>query len=524
MTTTPRNRSYLFLTVFVAGMSTLAIEFTASRLLQAVYGTSNIVWANVIGLVLLSLTLGYFIGGRLADRRPSETLFYGLVALAGFCAVFFLLLTGAVLRDAAAAMAVMNVGAIAGSLLLVILALVVPVTLLGCLSPFAIRLAVRDVDEAGRISGRIYAISTLGSLLGTYLPVLVVIPLAGSRLTAVIFGALLLGVGLIGLWRSSGDRRARAAALALPVVLLPAAAVWLGGGVKSYAGQLYETESAYNYIQVIRREDCNYLLLNEGQAFHSFYCDGGRVPEVSVWSMMLAAPFFNDPPAAPRRAAVIGLAAGTIPKQMTRVFGPIPIDGIELDPAIVDAGRRYFAMTDPNVNAVIGDGRYGLGALPGPYDLITVDAYKVPYIPWHLTTREFFLEVSDRLSETGVLAINVGRVPGDRRLIDAVGATLLSVFPTVHAIDVPGTLNTILVATRQPTTIGNLRANLAALAPDADSLLRDALATAADNLAPLGTGGVVMTDDRAPIEIISDSIVIRYLLESGVSGLGALGQ
>ena len=165
------DRRYLFLTVFVAGMSTLAVEFTASRLLQAVYGTSNIVWANVIGLVLLSLTIGYFIGGRLADRRPDAFLFYALVSVAGFAAVFFLLLTSVVLRGAAGALAALNVGAVAGSLLLVVLALVVPVTLLGCLSPFAVRLAVRDVAEAGRVSGRIYAVSTLGSLLGTYLPV-----------------------------------------------------------------------------------------------------------------------------------------------------------------------------------------------------------------------------------------------------------------------------------------------------------------------------------------------------------------
>jgi spermidine synthase len=401
---------------------------------------------------------------------------------------------------------------------------VVPVTLLGCLSPFAVRLAVRDVNEAGRISGRIYAVSTLGSLLGTYLPVLVVIPLAGSRATAVIFGALLLVVGLIGWWRTARGGRARLLALALPLALLPVAALWLRGGVKAYEGQLFETESAYNYIQVIRRDDCNYLLLNEGQAFHSFYCDGGRVPNVSVWSMMLAAPYFNAAPAAPRRMAVVGLAAGTIPKQFTQVFGPLPIDGIELDPAIVAAGRRYFDLNENNINAIIGDGRNALNQLLGPYDLITIDAYKVPYIPWHLTTREFFGEVRDRLSETGVMAINVGRVPNDRRLIDAVAATLLEVFPTVHAIDVPGTLNTILVATRQPTTLGDLQANVAALAPDADPLLREALALAAANAAPLAASGVVMTDDRAPIEIISDSIAVRYLLQSGIEDFEPLGR
>lgn len=503
-------------------MSTLAVEFTASRLLQTVYGTSNLVWANVIGLVLLSLTAGYFIGGRLADRRPRADLFYALVALAGFGAVFFLLLTSLVLRGAANALAVMDVGALAGSLLLVVLALVVPVTLLGCLSPFAVRLAVRDVAEAGRVSGRIYAVSTLGSLLGTYLPVLVVIPLAGSRLTAVLFGALLLAVGLLGVWRTG--RGLKSGLFLLPLLLLPVVGLGLRGGLKRYPDQIYEQESAYNYIQVIRRDDCNYLLLNEGQAYHSFYCDGGRVPGVSVWSIMLAAPFFNDDGAIPQRMAVIGLAAGTIPKQFTRAFGPIAIDGIELDQAIIEVGRRYFALNEPNIRAIAGDGRHELNRLAGPYDLITLDAYKVPYIPWHLTTREFFGEVEARLSENGVLAINVGRAPDDRRLVDAVSATLLTVFPTVHAIDVPGTLNTILVATRQPTSSGALERHLAALPVSADPLLRQALETAAANPGTVGEGGIVLTDDRAPVEIISDSIVIRYLLEAGPSGLDTLGE
>ncbi len=523
--TSAAARRYLFLTVFVAGMCTLAVEFTASRLLQTVYGTSNIVWANVIGLVLLSLTAGYFIGGRLADRRPGAGLFYTLVSLAGFAAVFFLLLTSAILRGAAGALAVMNVGAVAGSLLLVVLALVAPVTLLGCLSPFAVRLAVRDVAEAGRVSGRIYAVSTLGSLLGTYLPVLVIIPLAGSRAAAVVFGALLLLVGLAGVWQFGRTRRgSRAALLALPALLVPTVLFGLRGGVKSYDGQIYETESAYNYIQVIRQDDCNYLLLNEGQAYHSFYCDGGRVPSVSVWSVMLAAPYFNANAQPPQRVAMIGLAAGTMAKQFTRVFGPIPIDGIELDPAVVAAGRDYFAFDEANVRVVIGDGRYALAGLQGPYDVITVDAYKVPYIPWHLTTHEFFAEAAGKLSDSGVLAINVGRVPDDRRLVDAVGTTLAGVFASVHAIDVPGTLNTILVATRQPTTAADLAANLAALPPAADPLLRGALGLAAANPGLIAPGGVVFTDDRAPVETISDSVVIRYLLAAGPDGLGTLGQ
>jgi spermidine synthase len=238
---------------------------------------------------------------------------------------------------------------------------------------------------------------------------------------------------------------------------------------------------------------------------------------------MLAAPYFNAGGQAPRNLGVVGLAAGTIPKQYTRVFGSIPVDGIELDPAIVEAGRDYFNLTDPNINVIVGDGRYELNQLDRAYDVITLDAYKVPYIPWHLTTQEFFGEVRDHLTASGVLAVNVGRAPQDRRLVEALTATLLRVFPTVHAIDVPGALNTILVATVQPTTAEDLRANLARLDPAADPLLRAALETAVANLVPAVAGEVVFTDERAPVETMIDSLVLRFLLQDGPGGLPGLG-
>jgi spermidine synthase len=234
---------------------------------------------------------------------------------------------------------------------------------------------------------------------------------------------------------------------------------------------------------------------------------------------MLAAPYFNAGPVAIERAAVVGLAAGTIPKQLTRVFGPIPVDGIELDSEIVAAGRDHFALVEPNINVMIGDGRYELNRLPGPYDLITLDAYKVPYIPWHLTTREFFMELQARLAAEGVVAVNVGRAPEDRRLVEAMTATLQTIFPTVHTIDVPGALNTILVATARPTTAENLFINLTTLDPGADPLLRQAMETAQTNLVPTQASNIVFTDDRAPVETITDSLVIRYLLEGGIEAL-----
>lgn len=498
-------------------MSTLAIEFTTSRLLQTVYGTSNIVWANVIGLVMFFLTLGYFLGGKLADKRPFPSTFYTLVTITGAAGIFFLLLTSVLLKTAAAAISSVNGGLIVGSLIGVMMALAVPVTLLGCMSPFAIRLAVRDVDEAGRISGRIYATSTIGSLLGTYLPVLWFIPTYGSRITAVIFGTILLLMGLGGLWQVK--RKNSLIALALSLLLLPIAAAWTQGTLKAYSGQIFETESPYNYVQVIRQDDCNYLLLNEGQAFHSFWCDDGRVPRISVWSIMLAAPYFNESVDDVETMAVIGLAAGTIPKQYIQVYENIAIDGIELDPAIAQAGRDYFAMNDPQLNVIIGDGRFELNQLDGQYDIITLDAYKVPYIPWHLTTRQFFEEIAAHLNSDGVLAMNVGRAPEDRRLVDALTATLQTVYPTVYAIDVPGSLNTILVATMEPTRALNLVENREKLTGDVDPLLEAALETAVSNLVPITPSDIIFTDERAPVETLIDSLVMRYLLREGMAGL-----
>ncbi len=504
------NRAYLFITVFIAGMTTLAVEFTTSRMLQTVYGTSNIVWANVIGLVLLFLTLGYFIGGRLADRYPQLYVFYKLITLAGYCCVFFLLLTSVLLRQAAAALAAVNAGAVISSLVGVTLALAVPVTLLGCVSPFAVRLAVDDVGEAGRVSGHVYALSTLGSLAGTYLPVLITIPLAGTRLTATFFGGLLLLVGIVGLRRFRPKSAQKAALLAL--LLIPVILLWTRGSLTGRSNLLYETESAYNTVQVAERDGCKLLLLNEGAGIHSIACNEGLRPDATVWSMMLIAPLLTEKPQ-PERVAVIGLAGGTIAALFSEVFGPVPIDGIELDPAVVTAGKRYFELNRPNLNLIIGDGRYQLNQRDTLYDVITIDAYKVPYIPWHMATREFFEEVKVHLTTNGVVAINVGRTETDRRLVDAFAHTMNTVFPSVHTVDVPDTWNTILYATMQPTN-----GTLSSIDNHAE-VLQHAQSAYATGKTTVGNSTIIFTDERAPVEAIVDSLVIRHLLSEGITGL-----
>ena len=348
-----------------------------------------------------------------------------------------------------------------GSFTSVLILFSIPVSLLGTISPFAIRLAIQDPQEAGRISGRIYAISTLGSFVGTFLPVLVFIPLIGTTWTFQVFSGFLLFTALVGVWLSSGWRAALRFVW-MPLVLGLLVYLFAGRSIKSTTGQIYETESAYNYIQVLEKNGYRILRLNEGQGEHSIW-HPTELDYHGPWEQFLAAPFFNSPPYPIdriRNMAIVGLAAGTIPRQASEVFGSIPIDGFEIDPEIIRVGREYFDMNGTNLTAIAQDGRWGLEHSDRRYSIIGIDAYRPPYIPWHLTTQEFFHIVYQHLAEDGVMVINVGRSPTDRQLIDGLVGTISMVFPSVYVMDVPNTFNSIVYATVQTTQLQFLYDNL----------------------------------------------------------------
>ena len=185
-------KRYLLFTVFVSGMTTLAAELAAGRLIGNVFGTSNLVWASIIGLILIYLTLGYFLGGKWADKNPTPGAMYRILAWGAFTIGLVPYIAGPVLRSAATAFEALSVGIMAGSFIAVLILFSVPITLLGAISPFAIRLSVDDTSKAGQVSGQIYAISTLGSFIGTFLPTLVTIPTIGTPNTFLVFGLFLL--------------------------------------------------------------------------------------------------------------------------------------------------------------------------------------------------------------------------------------------------------------------------------------------------------------------------------------------
>jgi len=506
---------FIRLIVFLGGMTSIGTELSVSRLIAPFFGDSTFIWANLIGMTLTFLAIGYWLGGRVADRYPRLWVLYTITAAAAVWCAILPFLARPILQFSLRAFDQVAVGAFYGSLMGVLLILSVPITLLGFVSPYAIRLRISTVKEAGHTSGNIYALGTVGSIAGSFLPVLVLIPWVGTVRTFLILGALLFIPSVIGLVRLRAvPQLASAAASAAMVVVI--VAVNAGGPIRpAQGGELvYETESRDNYIQVVQDGSSTELSLNEGHATHSIY-DPTRPLTRGPWDYFMVAPLFYPTTAAARidNALLIGLAGGTVSKQLTAAYGPIPIDGVEIDPEIAEVGREYFAMNEPNLNVIVEDGRYALRTTDKQYDLIGVDAYKQPYIPFQLTTREFFQQVSERLTPEGVAVINVGRTETDYRLVDVISSTMKDVFPNVYIIDTELYANSIIVATNSPTQLGNFATSVEAQPPG--SLVRTV------GEASLATGNVrevtevtrVFTDDHAPVERIVDQIIIDVARE-----------
>jgi spermidine synthase len=485
--------------VFVVGTGSLGAEIAAVRLLAPYFGASTIVWANTIGIVLVALSLGYWLGGRLADRHPDMR---GLCLLALSAAALLAAVPFAadpLLDLGVEALDSISAGAFVGSLLGVLVLVAVPVLLLGAVSPYAIRLAVSSVEEAGTVAGRLYALSTAGSLVGTLLSALVLIPLVGSRRTFLVFALAISIVAVAGLRpvrRWALAPAAIAALIAVPVGTLKA-------GVDD-GRVIYEAETEYQYARVVERPDGTRALeLNEGQAQHSIY-DPDSVLTGDVWDGHLVLPFtvLERPP---RRVAILGNAAGTTSRAYERFFPRARVDGVEIDAELSEIGRRYFEMDNPRLHLYHEDARPWLRRTGASYDVISVDAYRQPYIPFYLTTVEFFELVRDRLRPGGVVIVNAGHPEGQDELEKVLTATAGEVFEHVVRDPIEPT-NTLIVAAATPPSADRVRA----VAERLPAGLRPTARAAAARIEPPLSGGSVYTDDKAPVEWLIDESIVDY--------------
>ena len=486
------------LLVFVVGTGSLGAEIAAVRLLAPYFGASTVVWANTIGVVLVALSVGYWLGGRFADRHPHlrglcllTLVAAGLLALVPFAA-------DPLLDLAVDALDEISAGAFFGSLIAVLVLVAVPVLLLGAVTPWALRLAVARVEEAGTVAGRLYALSTAGSLAGTLVSALALIPLVGTRRTFLIFAFAIALVAVLGL------RPVRRYALA-PAAIVVLIALPVGTLKASDEGRvIHERETEYQYAQVVERSDGSRALeLNEGQAQHSIYRPDS-VLTGDVWDGHLVLPFAvrRSPP---RRVAILGNAAGTTSRAYEQLFPETRVDGVEIDAELSEIGRRYFDMNNPRLRLFHEDARPFLRRIEARYDVISVDAYRQPYIPFYLATREFFELIRDRLAPGGVVIVNAGHPEGQDDLEKVLAATMREVFPHIGRDPIEAT-NTLLVGSAAPISAGRLRDSARTLPPG----LRPVAAAAARRLGPPLAGGEVYTDDRAPVEWLIDKSIVDY--------------
>jgi spermidine synthase len=353
------------------------------------------------------------------------------------------------------------------------------------------------VEEAGTVAGRLYAVSTAGSLVGTLTSALLFIPLVGTRRTFLIFALAISVVAVLGL--RPVRRYAVAPALIAALIVLPVGTL----KAKSDIGRVvFESETEYQYARVVQSHDgTRYLELNEGIAQHSIYKPRSRLVG-NYWDDVLVLPFAGrDAP--PRSFAILGNAAGTTASALGEFFPHTQVDAVELDPELGKIGRRWFHMDNPRMRLHNEDARPWLRRSDDRYDAILVDAYRQPYIPFYVATKEFFELVRDHLTPGGTMIINIGHPEGEQALEKVLSATIGDVFPHVLRDRVNGE-NSLVVASRSPLSPGRLRT---ATLP---APLRRIGTRVAERLAAPLPGGDVYTDDKAPVEWLIDKSIIDY--------------
>ena len=477
--------------VAVVGAASLGAEIAAARLLAPWFGASTIVWANTIATVLVALSLGYWFGGKVADRNPSVPGLARIVMLGAGLLALVPFVAGPFLRVSVDALDKVEAGAFAGSLIGVLALIAGPVFVLGLVAPYAIRLSVTAVEESGRIAGRLYAISTLGSLAGVFLSALLFIPLLGTRRTFLLFALALALAAAPAL----GRRWLLAPVVGVAILLAPV------GTIKTAdAGTvIWERETEYQYARVVEDADGERRLeLNEGQAVHSVY-RAGRWLTGNYWDEAFVLPSVVTG-RTPRSIAILGNGAGTVARGYVRFFPGTRIDGVEIDPELNEVGRRLFDLRGPDLHLHAADARPFLRNAARRWDVILVDAYRQPYIPFYLATEEFFRLVRSRLNPRGIVILNVGHPERSDGLEKVLTATMRRAFPTVLR-DPSETVNTQVVGIRDggrsPVT-GPLPASLLPIAAQTAGRLRPGL-----------RGGTVYTDDRAPVEWLIDGSILQ---------------
>ena len=490
------RRMFLYATSFFSGMSVMAIELGASRLLAPYFSSSQIVWTVIIGTIMIAMAIGNVWGGRSADKHPEpERLFKRLLLVAVWTAL--IPFAGRYVIAGVSGLLALFVHSnflVWASLCSCLALFVFPLMLLGTVTPSLMKYTTESLDDNGKTLGELEALNTIGSIIGTFLPTFVTIPAVGTARTFLIFAAILAVISL-AFFISRRRWIGRGAACALVITALVFApmnysfAFWEGDDI------VLEDESIYNYLQVT--EDERRIALSTNVAF--------GVQSIKVKSGSMTGMYYDYALAAPLMAEkaedvlILGLGTGTFAGQCLEYFPGCEVTGVEIDEKIVDISREYFDLPE-EVEAIVGDGRAWLTASGGSWDVIMVDAYQDITIPFQMSSVEFFTEVREHLAPGGVMVVNMSmRSESEGSMNEYLIDTIASVFPHVYTVRVSGGSNMELFASADAEALARFESRYPQLE---DEGYRAIMQRVDEGLAPAGGGDYILTDDKAPVELL----------------------
>jgi spermidine synthase len=490
--------------VFVSGAIVMALELVGSRLLAPSFGDSIFVWGSLIGVVMASLAIGYYTGGKLADRNPSYRTFSLIILSAGFLIILIPMSSPLVLE----AVFYSGLGERYGPVLASLLLLSLPTSLLGMVSPYSIKMVAENILTVGGISGSLYSISTGGSIFGTFFTVFVLIPQFGVRQIIISLGFVLILVALIGLtWME------RAFSIIM-AILLTTPSFFISGGVFGPSGTvIHQTDTAYNTLTVLDQQEKGIRILYLNNLPHSGMYLNGSSRAAFTYTDYFNMAFLFNPEA--DRVLFIGGGGFSGPKQFFVYYPEIYIDVVEIDPIVVEIAEEYFSLPkDERLEAFVEDGRQFLKK-SGEYDVVILDAYSKTYVPFHLMTKEFFQTLYSHLSENGVVVSNlISSLIGDTsNLLMSEYNTVREVFPQAYLFytrssSLSTIQNIILIATKNPANL--TRSDLIEMAKNYSNK-RVPIKKYVNNLHEPDlelTETFLLTDDYAPTERLLNPITL----------------
>lgn len=508
-----RNKIFLYLTEFFSGMSVMAVELGASRLLAPYFSSSQIVWTIIIGTIMIAMALGNIYGGRSADKNPNPDKLYARIIIAAIW-IALIPVVGKYIILGISALLIFTVNSnfliIAGFAACMII-FVFPLFLLGTVTPSLVKYTVDNLDDNGKLVGNLNASNTIGSIIGTFVPTFISIPAVGTSITFLIFAGILLALAVVYF---ISCKVPFSKAKKLPISMILFFVCILFGHNNSFAfwqnDLTYEGESIYNYLQVYEDEDEVVLSTNVLFGVQSVYLKDKGLTDM-YYDYAMAAPYMAGIKEKDTlNILILGNGTGTYATQCLRYFDNVTLKGVEIDQKITDLAVKYFELPK-EVDVITYDGRAYLNAIHDTYDVIMVDAYQDITIPFQMSSVEFFTLVREHLNEDGVMVVNMNmRGSGEGSINQYLSDTIAHVFSEIYTIDVTGSTNRELFASNNPEVLSVFADNVNA---ENDPTLRRMMDYIGETMVTYEPGSYLMTDDKAPVELLGIQVVDELIKE-----------